>query len=502
MPPHLALLLCAFVTVYLLRLTTQKKDGLSSTLWIPTLWMLYCGSRPVSRWFVSPDVVESAAEAGSPLDQIVLGALILSMIITLYRRELNWLPVFKRNPWLLVLFGYMFISIFWAPYLMVSFRRWIRAVGGILAAAAVMSESQPERSLETIFRRTAYVLLPLSMVLIKYFPHLGVEFGRWYGQRMPIGVCTQKNVLGLLCLISIFFLLWSLWKRLRTHTLFEDRRLLTADVFVLLLGIYLIQGAGTGIYSATAIGVLLIGTVQFLFLSRFRERVEQISMRNIVILGILAAFLIVSMQLLLGISPISILSSSLGRDETLTGRTDIWNDVFAMVPRYSLLGTGYGGFWGLSESLSRTGAKSGHNGYLDVYVELGLCGAVALASYLIAQLGIFVRKTQQDFEWGIFAICLFLMSLIYNYTESDFLNVVSPLWTVLLMLILVFTGEAKKNDTAEISRHVGLFRQTLFKDSNNRNVDSETSDTARNPRDHMQNSVRPFSDMRFRQFGK
>ena len=71
-----------------------------------------------------------------------------------------------------------------------------------------------------------------------------------------------------------------------------------------------------------------------------------------------------------------------GRDATLTGRTEIWKTVLNE-PNNPLLGTGYASFW-LGERLHRiwalyprTPLLQAHNGYIEVYLNLGAGGRSA-----------------------------------------------------------------------------------------------------------------------------
>ena len=190
MPSTVALALCVILVIFLLKLTVRRTEGFSQAVWIPTLWMLYCGSRPVALWF--PGTAESGGgdvTAGSPIDRLVIGTLILLALIILTKRQISWSNVVKENRWLFVLILYMGLSTLWSDYTLVSLKRWVRAVGAVLCAMVVMSEPEPLRAFEVIIRRTAYVLIPFSIVVIKYFPSLGVAYGRWSGARMPIGVC-------------------------------------------------------------------------------------------------------------------------------------------------------------------------------------------------------------------------------------------------------------------------------------------------------------------------
>jgi exopolysaccharide production protein ExoQ len=73
--------------------------------------------------------------------------------------------------------------------------------------------------------------------------------------------------------------------------------------------------------------------------------------------------------------------SSIGKDSTLTGRTDIWPLVIDMIWKHPWLGYGYGGFWngwdGESAYIWRIigwPATHPHNGYLALCLDLGLLG--------------------------------------------------------------------------------------------------------------------------------
>jgi exopolysaccharide production protein ExoQ len=76
----------------------------------------------------------------------------------------------------------MLISILWSDFPFISLKRWVRTAGCSIMALVVLSEANPYEAMHAILRRTIYVVMPLSVVLVKYYPHLGVSFGRWSGQ--------------------------------------------------------------------------------------------------------------------------------------------------------------------------------------------------------------------------------------------------------------------------------------------------------------------------------
>src|SRR5437773_12489899 len=81
------------------------------------------------------------------------------------------------------------------------------------------------------------------------------------------------------------------------------------------------------------------------------------------------------------------LVETMGRDPTLTGRTQIWHLVLSMTTN-PLLGTGFESFW-LGPRLQKIWSiywwrpNEAHNGYLEVFLNLGWVGAALLAVVLI-----------------------------------------------------------------------------------------------------------------------
>lgn len=73
----------------------------------------------------------------------------------------------------------------------------------------------------------------------------------------------------------------------------------------------------------------------------------------------------------------------LGRDPTLTGRTDIWPFALHSIARSPFLGHGYDAFWSPSaqdaaqiRSAVHWDTPNAHNGYIDVTLDLGFAGLI------------------------------------------------------------------------------------------------------------------------------
>lgn len=446
MNPITSLILCIVLVVGLLYIERKRNPAASFALWIPTIWVLISGSRALGTWFLTaqndPDSGLSVEriQAGSFLDQLVLSMLIFVAMIVIFRRGIVWAVVLKDNFWLLVVFSYMGLSTLWSDFPTVSLKRWIKVAGVVVMAFVVLSETKPLNALESVFRRLAYILIPFSILLIKYFPEFGVAYGRWDGQQMWTGVTTHKNMLGQLCAFSAFFLIWVLFREWRAEHFFKVKSETLADAMVLVMGLFLLGGT-TGSYSATSIAILLAGVLILTLLFRNKRLAKFMASH-------LRAFAVgsVSIVLLLHGTAVGIAAWAFGRDETLTDRTAIWDVLLEVASNNAILGVGYGGFWGLSADIyTKVLVGQGHNGYLDVYLELGVVGIILLAVFLLAFCGRVQREISHSFDWGVFGICILFMALLYNQSESSFLQT-GFLWTNMVLLSVAFSEpRLKKN---------------------------------------------------------
>jgi exopolysaccharide production protein ExoQ len=427
----LALLFCTGFVLYLLRLEARASRDVSSWLWIPTLWTMMIASKPLSAWFA----LSGDNEAGSPLDRWTLTCLVAAALVVLVRRKFNWAGALRRHKWLLVLLAYMFASTLWSDMTMVALRRWTREVIVLPMALLIMSESNPQKALASVLRRSAYVLIPFSILLIKYYPALGRMYGRWSGAEMWIGVTVQKNQLGRLCTISAFFLLWALYQRWRGY-LPEGRYVVWPDVLISLLALYVLKGSD----SSTALATLIVGIATFFGLRLLRKMKVMVPQAGLLALVVLLAGFGASAPFLGG-SNVAAFSASLNRDDTLTGRTDIWASVLPAMKDRAVLGWGFGSFW-TDTRREFYDIGTAHNGYLDILLELGTVGLGFYAVWLLSTARQLHRTLAQDYEWASLAICFLLMALIYNTTESALNSMIEHMTTVVVLTSMVVSRKS------------------------------------------------------------
>ena len=132
---------------------------------------------------------------GQSLDRLAFLTLAAAGIAILAARRSRW-PRSLSGLWpLLVVLVYMLVSTLWSDITLIAIRRWTREAIVLVMALVVVSEARPDKAVESILRRSAYILIPFSLMLIKYYPRLGVDYGRWSGEQMWIGVTVHKNTL-------------------------------------------------------------------------------------------------------------------------------------------------------------------------------------------------------------------------------------------------------------------------------------------------------------------
>jgi exopolysaccharide production protein ExoQ len=434
MLPVVALLIATIYIFVLLDIDRKQNRTASVALWIPTAWLLIAASRPMATWFADYSAGAQTAEiieAGSPYDRMILSVLILLALYVLNKRKVQWAPILKENSHLVFLIIFAGLSLLWSDFPFLSMKRWIRIAGLVPVSMVILSEASPVRALESIFRRCAFVLIPLSMVLIKYFPHIGRSYGRWSGVEYWTGVTLTKNMLGQLCAFSAIFLFWECireWSNRRSSRSRLDE-LVVGPVFV--IAIYLLYKSD----SVTSILALLAGVLSILLLYGMKKRAHRVA--ALLIIGTVIIWILAVM----GGSIISELTQAAGRNATFTDRTDIWLFLLREGARHPLLGAGFGGYFGTpgNEFFAVYGMNWAHNGLLRVYVELGLAGIILTLAFYISLYGRFRKELDQTFGWSVFGLCFLVMSGLVSFSENLFLEPLSYPWSMAVLMAILFS---------------------------------------------------------------
>ena len=440
----LATVVCVGLVAYLYWRDVRKavRDRIS---WAPFAWMFIAGTRFVSAWLHlgTPGTVEAYAE-GSPLDRTVFFVLILWGVVVLSRRPIDWPHLLTRNKWLIAYFLYCLISMAWTDEPLILVKRWLKDLGNPIMALVLLTEQRPYQALVTTMRRLAFFAMPVSVLFIRYYP----EFGRGYGfggGMMYSGVSDNKNTLGLTCFIAGICYVW-------THLFRRDLDRYDAIIGGLLMWLLYAADSKTSLTCALIAAAILIVSA--------RPGVARHPTR-IIGLTICGALAYVLADSLFDVKQYML--SLLGRNATLTNRTELWT-VVRDLQTNALVGTGFMSFWTgnrMAAVWKAMGANvnQAHNGYLEQYLNLGYVGVAFIVAIALIALVAVRKELKTDYSVGVLRLCVLATAMLYNYTEASFYGI-NILW-VLFLMVSIDTPQApllatvtKRPPLRIASRHV------------------------------------------------
>ena len=370
---------------------------------------------------------------GDPLSQVVwLGVYATTslLIVTRWRRFL-W--VATRDKLLLLLVGLAVVSVVWSVAPAITLRRDVALLGTTLVGAYFAMRYEPGEQLRLLAWALGVAAL-LSLLFALALPSYGLDSdGSWQG---IFG--GGKNALGrVMALSSLVFLLLALSN--------HRRRWLPWGGFVLSVGLLVMSNSVTSLVILLSVLFLL----PFYAALRWPYTFATSFLIFATLLGAIAAVcLIANQETVLGV---------LGRDATLTNRTELWPAVIDMIRQRPWLGYGYGAFWLGWEGESaqvwlRTAAVGleavhAHNGYLDLSINIGLLGGAMFAVGFLFATGravSWVRSSKSAI--GLWPLAYLTFMLLYNFTESAILAHNDVFWVLYILAVLSTTRIAEARD--------------------------------------------------------
>lgn len=131
---------------------------------------------------------------------------------------------------------------------------------------------------------------------------------------------------------------------------------------------------------------------------------------------------------------------ALGRDLTLTGRTDIWATLMDFIAERPVLGYGYGAFWDAGSNpgnwvreLLQWDTPTAHNGWIEVTLALGLVGLALLTFDFLLTLWRAVLSSVSTWT-GVFALAFCAQFFLFSLSESASLQQNSIVWLIYVTL--------------------------------------------------------------------
>ncbi|WP_430432040.1 O-antigen ligase family protein [Oceanicaulis sp.] len=353
-------------------------------------------------------------EEGSPVLRLIWPPVYLLTLILVLMRPVPVLGLMVRAWPLVILAALPMVSAFWSLDAGLSLRRGL----GVLMPAVFGLWLASRYSWTDLIRLLALslgVLAVGSLIMAVAFPAYGVMSevhpGAW------AGLWEQKNRLGAVMAIAT---MGGMAAALTTPYRREVRywgALVILAVFLVLMST-----------SRTALMACMIGFGGPLMIYCARQGFIWAALA--VFSGLLGVF---ALTLVIAIGP-GVILEALGRDPTLTGRTDIWAGLIRAVADRPWTGFGWGVFWLQEEGpvhwvrqATQWEVPSAHNSWLEIALGLGVPGAALAFGVYLMGLGASLKRLFSGVEtyWALPGMAIWGLT---SMSESVFMTTNGFTW--------------------------------------------------------------------------
>lgn len=406
----------------------RTDDGLLG--WLPAIVVGY--ATLLMPLFLQQSVYSASdPSAGAPTSQgtnlgnQVFWLLLLFAVLYACRDRVDRMVALLRQPLVAIMVIYMvaaFLSIAWSPAPAIAFRRAMLQF--IVIAAVILPtllvdnpKAQIDRLLGVFFATIAVNLVAIILLPASRLGHQGIY--------------SHKNDFGLIVAYGFIFCLFGI-ARLKGPGRFLAVALAVAALLELVVS-----------RSKTSLGLAVLVPLLAMFVVGM-SRLLRVNALYPLVFGLVAFILCGVFVAHLVDFSFADLSMLLFDDTTFTGRTTIWSFLADVISRAPFLGQGYGSFWDIGPgSIVQREAPGfvaellqGHNGYIDVSVELGLFGLVTLLVFLacvIHAIGRAASDTRVDFSLAWLFLSCAIIGLCHNMLESSWFRGYSVVWMIFLL---------------------------------------------------------------------
>jgi exopolysaccharide production protein ExoQ len=279
----------------------------------------------------------------------------------------------KRNALIFSVVGWAILSVLWSDMPSTSAFNSLRMVIN-LVLVIYLFERYSANDIQKLIMLVGCIAATCSVFLVIVFPQYGLQsrgvqaLGAWEG------IFGQKNICGLemlILLLPAFFV---------NLTGPYARMLRGGYIATVLVIIAMTHSAG-----AWVVGSLCLAFVGFLKLIVRMPRKDAAAV--LIVLAGLGALIGV-----LAYSHYDSLMYALGKDPTMTGRTELWAGLSHLAMKRPVIGYGYTAFWqGITKGPSRSlalqmdwlGLAGAENGVLEMWLELGIVGVLLYAAIFL-----------------------------------------------------------------------------------------------------------------------
>lgn len=348
-------------------------------------------------------------------------------LVTLVLSVLHWRRFDQITTGLVLigaLVGLCFASRLWSIDPGTTFRRAIAifftSLFGLYLAARYRG-----RELPGLIARAFTLLTAGAYAAALFYPVMGIQHdinaGAWRGLWYEKNQMASVMVLGLIATLS------ALW-------LERDNRWRWGIQAVLIIGLVILSRSKTSLVAA----LMCLSALPVLLVLARGGRLAVFSLWAGSMIAIVGAGIML-------LAPEAIFKA-LGKDATLTGRTEIWDALGRLSDQKPWLGYGYKAFWTPDSVPAKvvrheTGwdVPTAHNGWLDLLIQLGWLGVIVFGGVLtIGFMAALVRGSKPgDGFYSVITLGLFSVLIL---SESFILAQNSLIWPLLCASIAVLTA--------------------------------------------------------------
>jgi O-antigen ligase len=380
-------------------------------------------------------------ENGDPLVRGLWLAIYAVVVVVLLLRFGEAMRVLSRQKLVLTLVALAAVSVVWSEASGLTLQRSAALALTTAFAVYVATRFRPSSLIDLVAGALGIVAV-VSLALIALEPSLGLDHARGDAWR---GAFTTKNELGRM--MTLAALVW-------LTRLVVRRGRVSLSLGFLVLSLVLVAGSGSR-GSLVALGILTV-VVLAVQLARAHETVALPGVAFLLLAcGFAATWMLGNTQTILRF---------LGAEDTLTGRTRIWSVARDMTRENLWLGYGYDAFWrGLDGPSAQvwvavqSAPPHAHNGFLDLWLELGLVGLALFALSFLGNVRTAVAHLRGERRLGTVFCALFLGYLfVFNLSESSLLTRNSIFW-ILYVAVSVQLADARAEAAVERRERVAGF---------------------------------------------
>lgn len=359
--------------------------------------------------------------------------------LLIVKHQTNFVRAAQQDIWIWVLSGVVLASISWTFAPDVTPRRSVLLLGTTVFAVYMAMRFTLREQLQLLAVALGIVVV-LSYIFAIGLPKYGlmsaqeggVHAGAWRG------IMTHKNILGrLMVFSSMVFLFVAMSNPIHNRRY----RWLPWAGYILSIALIVLTTSKSSL-------VVFLSLTAILPLYRSWRR----NYNQLIPLMIALILTVGSISTLL-LDNLPVVADALGKDLTLTGRTDIWSAMFDLIWERPWLGYGFNAVWRDWDSqvtayLWRTLAWEcpyGHNGFMDLFAELGIAGlSVFLLSFITTYFrGVMWLRVTKCIE-GIWPLMYLTFLVMYNISESTLLETNSIFWIIYVSTVFSLAIEYRQ----------------------------------------------------------